>query len=129
MGSAFSPKRKEVPVSFSVETPEMAKSMIESKGLSVPFVLTLRPKLWKNYPYPTLALGKLIGGLVNGFEMKIDGEFKETLSTLLQETEGIRPENLIERNGELILRKMTLQTDALENPWEYQSFRIVNESA
>lgn len=115
---------QEVKILFSVETPEMAKREIDNKGLSVPFVLTLQPKLWKIYSYPTLALGKLIGGLVTGFEMKMQGEFKEIFEAMIQEIDDLHSENIIERNGTMILRKMNLKTDALENPWEDHVYKI-----
>ena len=96
--------------------------MVRRKNLSISFVLTLFTDQWKDYTRFTL--GKLLGGLINGFEMKVEGEFKDAMEVMIQESPWIEDGNIFHRNGQIILQQKYLKLEPPENLWEERVYRI-----
>ncbi|MBI4245175.1 MAG: response regulator [Planctomycetes bacterium] len=107
---------------FFAEDSEKMKDTIRRKNLSISFVLTLFPDQWKGYT--RLTLGKLLAGLINGFEMRVEGEFREALEAMIQESGWMENGSIIHRDGQLILQQKYLKPELAEHLWKEQVYRL-----
>ena len=73
----------------------------------------------------SITLGKLLAGLIDGFELKIGDEFANAFETMMQELGIAEKDQIIKQDGKIILRKKNLKLDSTENLWKEKAYRMI----